>query len=67
MPFVNFLDEVQYKNKVTENKSILEYKYENCLVLESIFKRILSISVSLRAVFIILQHTQRKFLNRISL
>ena len=67
MLFVNFLDEVQYKNKVTENKPILEYKYENCLVSESIFKRILSISVSLRGVFIILQNTQRKFLNRISL
>ena len=37
MPFVDFRDEVQYKNKVTENKSIIDCKYENCLVSDSNF------------------------------
>ena len=67
MPFVDFVDKVQYKNKVTENKSITEYEFEDCLISDSNLKKILPISVSLRALFIILQNIQKKFLSRISL
>ena len=47
MPFVDFRDEV------IENKSVIEYQYENCLVSDSNFKKILSISVSLTVFFIV--------------
>ena len=47
MPFVDFRDEV------IENKSVIEYQYENCLVSDSNFKKILSISVSLTVLFIV--------------
>ena len=52
MPFVDFRDEV------IENKSVIEYQYENCLVSDSnfkkiYFKKILSISVSLTVLFIV--------------
>ena len=41
MPFVNFLEEIDYSNRAIINSSIIEYNYERCSLLNSNFKEFL--------------------------
>ena len=38
MPFVNFLEEINYSDKTIINSEIIEYSYERCSLLNSSFK-----------------------------
>ena len=41
MPFVNFLEKVNYSDKTIINSEIIEYSYERCSLLNSSFKEFL--------------------------
>jgi len=41
MPFVNFLEDINYSDKTIINSEIVEYSYERCSLLNSSFKEFL--------------------------
>ena len=41
MPFIDFLEGIDYSNKTIINSSIIEYNYERCSLLNSSFKEFL--------------------------
>ena len=41
MPFVNFLEKINYSDRTVTNSSIIEYSYERCSLTNSSFKQFL--------------------------